>query len=189
MKKILLLDNYDSFTYNLLHLIEKVSDCSVDVIKNDKIDLDRIGAYSRIVLSPGPGLPSEAGLMPELIKQHCTQMPMLGVCLGMQALAENFGCKLLNLQHVVHGLAVPLKVEVAGTLFRNCPTEFLVGRYHSWVVDKTTLNPDILVTARDPEGNIMSIQHRTLNICGVQFHPESILSEYGEQVLQNWLTS
>jgi len=189
MRKILLLDNYDSFTHNLQHLIEKSGNYEVEVVKNDELDLCRVAAYSKIVLSPGPGIPSEAGIMPKLIAEYATQKPMLGVCLGMQAIGEHFGCKLKNLSRVFHGIATPIHVKEKSVLFANCPDVFTAARYHSWVIDEKTLQPEIVVTAVDENGLIMGLRHQTLPICGVQFHPESILSEFGEEIIASWLNS
>ncbi len=185
--RILLIDNYDSFTYNLLHLVEKLGDFKVEVFKNDEIDLNQIGDYHKILLSPGPGLPSQAGIMPALLKNYVSTKSIFGVCLGMQAIAENFGSPLKNLNHVYHGLACPLNVIELDGLFKNCPTEFNVARYHSWVVDEQKLTDQLIVTAKDNQGHIMAIRHQSLNVCGVQFHPESILSEFGETIMHNWL--
>lgn len=184
--KILVLDNYDSFTYNLVHLVEKVSGLSVDVFRNDKIGLAEVEAYDRIILSPGPGLPKDAGIMPALLKQYHRHKSIFGVCLGMQAIAELYGGHLKNLERVCHGQATPLIHGQAG-LFAHCPPGFLTGRYHSWVVSPDELPSELEITARDPEGHIMALKHRKDGVCGVQFHPESILSEYGEQIFRNWL--
>ncbi|MGL4598992.1 MAG: anthranilate synthase component II [Bacteroidia bacterium] len=186
MERILVFDNYDSFTYNLVHLIEKISDAQVDVMRNDQIALDDVAAYNRIVLSPGPGIPSEAGLLLPLIQRFWNQKPMLGVCLGHQAIAEALGGSLRNLDHVFHGVASPLILEQeAGFLFQGISTGLLVGRYHSWVVEK--LPAELRVTARDEQAEIMAFQHDTLPLAGVQFHPESIMTEQGELLLQNFL--
>jgi anthranilate synthase component 2 len=187
MKKLLIIDNYDSFTYNLVHLVEKVSDTPYDVFRNDKITIEEVKAYDKILLSPGPGLPKDAGIMPELLNKYSATKSILGVCLGMQAIGENFNSKLKNLDTVFHGLATPINVIQDDLIFEGCPKQFNVGRYHSWVVDRNGLGQDVLVTAADPENNIMAIKHRTFDVRGVQFHPESILSEYGETILNNWL--
>lgn len=189
MKTILLLDNYDSFTHNLRHLIEKAADVEVQVFKNDELSLDKVNAYSKIVLSPGPGIPSQAGVMPELLKTFFAHKPILGVCLGMQAIAEQFGAQLKNLQQVFHGLATPIHVLEGSGLFYNCPSTFKAARYHSWVMDEKQVPPELVVTAVDDKGYIMGIRHKTLPVCGVQFHPESILSECGETIVRNWLNS
>jgi anthranilate synthase component II len=189
MKKILVLDNYDSFTYNLVHLIGKVSDADVDVFRNDLFEVEQGSAYSHIILSPGPGIPSEAGVLMPLISRFATAKKMLGVCLGHQALAEVFGGKIYNSETVFHGVATEIRLEEEnGFLFRDIPARFKAGRYHSWLVDENFM-PDVLrVTARDEEGRIMAMQHRTLPVAGVQFHPESILSEYGEELMRNFLS-
>ena len=187
MKKLLVLDNYDSFTYNLVHLVEKVSDISFDVFRNDKISLEEINNYDKILLSPGPGLPKDAGIMPQLLKKYSSSKSILGVCLGMQAIGETFNSKLKNLDTVFHGLATPIGITGDDIIFDGCPKQFNVGRYHSWVIDPKALSSDLVVTATDSEKNIMALKHRTLDVRGVQFHPESILSEYGETIIRNWL--
>lgn len=188
--KILVLDNYDSFTYNLVHLLEKICDYKIDVFRNDKIGLHRINEYDNILLSPGPGLPNEGGILPEVIKAYASSKNILGVCLGLQAIGESFGAKLKNLDKVHHGIATPIQItNKEDALFNNCPAAFKAGRYHSWVVDKVDLPDCFEITATDEEGNIMAMKHKTYNIKGVQFHPESILSEYGEQIIRNWVYS
>jgi anthranilate synthase component 2 len=186
--KLLILDNYDSFTYNLVHLVEKLSDHSFDVFKNDRIKLEDVAAYDKILLSPGPGIPSEAGIMPDLLKRYHKTKSIFGVCLGMQAIGETFQGKLKNLDHVFHGLATTIHVLEKDKIFENCPQEFKSGRYHSWVIDEAHPGNDIITTAVDDTGLIMAIRHKTLDIRGVQFHPESILSEYGETIIKNWLS-
>jgi len=185
--RLLVLDNYDSFTYNLVHLIEKVSDISFDVIQHDKISLPQVSAYDKILLSPGPGLPSEAGIMPELLKQYAQTKSILGVCLGLQAIGENFGCSLKNLDKPYHGLATPVNIVSEDYIFKNVPEKFLAGRYHSWVIDEKTLNQNLQIIALDENGFIMAAKHKSLDVRGVQFHPESILSEYGETIIRNWI--
>ncbi|HVA98818.1 MAG TPA: aminodeoxychorismate/anthranilate synthase component II [Bacteroidia bacterium] len=185
--KILVFDNYDSFTYNLVHLLENVCDYEIDVFRNDKIELKKIEAYDNILLSPGPGLPSEAGILIEMIKKYAPTKNILGICLGLQAIGEAFGAKLKNLDNVFHGVATPIKIIKNDNLFLNCPKEFNAGRYHSWVVDNKNLPDCFDVTAIDSEGNIMAMKHKIYNVKGVQFHPESILSEYGEQIIRNWI--
>ena len=187
--KLLILDNYDSFTYNLVHLIEKVSPISFEVIRNDKIQLNDVDRFDKILLSPGPGLPKNAGIMPELITKYSASKNIFGVCLGLQAIGEAFGGTLKNLEEVAHGLSTPIKIIDKDILFKNCPVNFKVGRYHSWVLDELTLPSTLKVTAIDVKGNVMAIKHETLNVRAVQFHPESILSEYGEVILHNWLNS
>jgi anthranilate synthase component 2 len=185
--KIVVFDNYDSFTYNLVHLLEKVCDSEIDVFKNDKIELQKINEYDKILLSPGPGLPQEAGILTEVIKKYAPSKNILGICLGMQAIGEAFGAKLRNLDKVYHGLATPIKVDSDDSLFKDCPIAFKAGRYHSWVIDQQDLPNCFEITATDEEGNIMAIKHKTYKVKGVQFHPESILSEYGEQIIRNWV--
>jgi len=187
MKKLLVLDNYDSFTYNLVHLVEKVSTIEFDVFRNDKISLEKVSDYDKILLSPGPGLPKDAGIMPELLKKYSPAKSIFGVCLGMQAIGENFNSRLLNLEVVYHGLATDLNVIEKDLIFENCPDTFKVGRYHSWVVDSSHLGSGLVITATDPDHHIMALRHKQFDVRGVQFHPESILSEYGEMILRNWL--
>lgn len=190
MKRILVFDNYDSFTYNLVHLVEKISNAKVEVFRNNKIDLKTISVYDKIILSPGPGIPNEAGLLIPLIQQYASSKSILGVCLGHQAIAEAFGGKLMQLENVFHGLATNVMLEASsGFLFENLPKSFKVGRYHSWVVDEKTLSSELKVTARDEQGRIMAIQHSNFNISGVQFHPESIMTEYGEELMRNFINS
>jgi anthranilate synthase component II len=185
--KLLVLDNYDSFTYNLVHLIEKVSEIPFDVIRNDKISIDAVKAYDKILLSPGPGLPKDAGIMPELIKQYGSSKSILGVCLGLQAIGESYGGSLKNLETVFHGIATPITIISEDTIFNGCQKTFKVGRYHSWVINNNQLPTELQITATDEQGNIMALKHRTHDVRGVQFHPESILSEYGETMIHNWL--
>lgn len=185
--KLLVLDNYDSFTYNLVHLIEKVSEIPFDVIRNDKISIDAVKAYDKILLSPGPGLPKDAGIMPELIKQFGSSKSILGVCLGLQAIGEAYGGSLKNLETVFHGIATPITIISEDIIFNGCPKTFTVGRYHSWVINNNQLPTELQITATDEQGNIMALKHRTHDVRGVQFHPESILSEYGEMMIHNWL--
>jgi anthranilate synthase component 2 len=187
--KILVLDNYDSFTYNLVHLLEKVCDFHVEVHRNDKIDLKRVAGYDKILLSPGPGLPNEAGILLDVIREYGPTKDIMGVCLGLQAIGESFGGKLKNLDSVYHGIATPVQIIKEDILFKNCPKEFKAGRYHSWVVDTKGLPDCFDVTATDESGNIMAMKHKTYNVKGVQFHPESILSEYGEQIIRNWINN
>ncbi len=185
--KLLVLDNYDSFTYNLVHLIEKVSDITFDVIRNDKISIHAVSAYDKILLSPGPGLPKDAGIMPELLNRYKSSKSILGICLGLQAIGETYGATLKNLDTVFHGIATPIKIIGEDNLFKGCPSTFSVGRYHSWVINRNELPLDLLITSLDIDGNIMSIKHQKDDVRGVQFHPESILSEYGEMIIRNWL--
>ncbi|UOQ50995.1 anthranilate synthase component II [Hymenobacter cellulosivorans] len=187
--KILVLDNYDSFTYNLVQLLRELGyGDSTDVVRNDKINLDDIEQYDAIMLSPGPGVPSEAGLMPEVIRRYAPTKRMLGVCLGHQGIAESFGGQLYNLPAVLHGIATDADI-VAGEdrLFNGLPERFKVGRYHSWVVTPEGFPEELEITARDLNGQILAFRHRQYDVRGVQFHPESILTEHGHQMLRNWL--
>lgn len=185
--KILIFDNYDSFTYNLVHLVEKVIHGKVDVYRNDEISLEKVKEYDKIILSPGPGLPSQAGLLIPLIKEYAATKSILGVCLGHQAIGEAFGGKLLNIPTVYHGIATQCKICSNNTLFDGLPAEIEVGRYHSWIIDEATLPADIEVVARDENNYIMALQHSTYDVAGVQFHPESILTPDGETIMKNWL--
>ena len=188
MKRILVLDNYDSFTYNLVHYLENLTDVPVDVYRNDKISLDDIGRYDKILLSPGPGIPDEAGLLKPLIKRYAATKSILGVCLGHQAIAEVFGGKLVNLDKVYHGIATPIILTVdEEPLFAGLPKEFKGGRYHSWVVEKNSLPDCFRINAVDEKDFIMSVTHKTYDLRGVQFHPESVLTEHGLKIIENWL--
>lgn len=187
--KILILDNYDSFTYNLVHLLEKVCEYDIEVHRNDKISLDDVEKFDRIVLSPGPGVPSESGILISLIKRYASSKPILGVCLGNQAIAEAFGGKLLNLEKVYHGVETPIKVIKDDFLFKCLPETFKVGRYHSWIIDPEYLPDSLEITAIDENNQIMAIRHKEYNVRGVQFHPESIMTEFGEELISNWLKS
>ncbi len=186
--KLLILDNYDSFTYNLVHLIEKVSDMPFSVLRNNEVTLEQVGSFDKILLSPGPGLPSNAGIMPALLKTYHSGKSILGVCLGLQGIGELYGCRLKNLPSVYHGLATPVNVIKEDPLFNNIPKRFMSGRYHSWVIDEAETAKELHITALDDSGYIMAASHSTDDVKGVQFHPESILSEYGEQIIRNWLT-
>ncbi|PJA07451.1 MAG: aminodeoxychorismate/anthranilate synthase component II [Flavobacteriales bacterium CG_4_10_14_0_2_um_filter_32_8] len=188
MKKILVIDNYDSFTYNLVHYIESNPSYKVDVFRNDEITLDKVGKYNTIILSPGPGLPKDAGILHEVIKTFAPTKKILGVCLGMQAIGEFFGATLVNLSNVYHGIATPIQVlNKECSLFKNLPQHFIVGRYHSWVISRKNFPKDLIVTSIAENEQIMSIQHKKYNIYGVQFHPESILTEYGKDIIANFL--
>jgi anthranilate synthase component II len=191
--KILVFDNYDSFTYNLVHLVEHITQIKVDVFRNDEIALEKVNDYDKIILSPGPGIPSEAGLLLPLIKQYAATKSILGVCLGHQAIGEAFGGTLINLSKVYHGVATPVKVSHSPkgaypALFNGLPEEIIVGRYHSWIISDENFPNELEVTARDDNGYIMALQHKTFDVQGVQFHPESVLTPDGEQILRNWLT-
>ena len=184
--KIAVIDNYDSFTYNLVHLVRSLN-VEVDVVRNDKFKIEDLSCYDKILLSPGPGIPSEAGLLLNVIKAYAGKKPLLGVCLGHQAIAEVFGGTLRNLQNVYHGVATPCRVVADDILFNGLPKEFEVGRYHSWVVDRSTLPSCLEVTSESPDGEIMSLRHRELDVRGVQFHPESVLTPVGKQIISNWI--
>lgn len=190
--KILVFDNYDSFTYNLVHLVEKIIHEKVDVHRNDKIPLEKVKEYDKIILSPGPGIPEEAGLLLPLIKEYASSKSILGVCLGHQAIGEAFGGKLINLSSVFHGVATPVKVKseklkVKSELFDGLPETIEVGRYHSWVVSKVNFPDELEITAEDENGMIMGLQHKIYDVQGVQFHPESVLTPKGEDIMRNWL--
>lgn len=186
MTQILLIDNYDSFTYNLVHCLEELG-AQVTVRRNDKLSIEEVAAFSHIVLSPGPGIPDEAGLLKEIIATYAATKKILGVCLGQQAIAEVFGGRLENLSEVYHGIATPIKIiDPQATLFKDLPTEVVVGRYHSWVVSED-LPESLKVTARDHKGQIMAIEHKDYPVHAVQFHPESILTPSGKKMLANWL--
>lgn len=183
---ILVVDNHDSFVYNISHYLKNLDVGIVHVIKNNNFELDLIKNYDKIVLSPGPGLPKDAGQMPQLIKECANTKSILGVCLGHQAIAECFGGLLQNLETPLHGIASPIEVTANDYLFKNIPDKFKVGHYHSWVV-KIELPPDLQILAKDAFGNIMALKHTRFDLRGVQFHPESILTEHGYQLLENWV--
>jgi anthranilate synthase component II len=186
--RILVFDNYDSFTYNLVHLVEKILHTKVDVCRNDKIVLEAVAAYDKIILSPGPGIPEEAGLLLPLIKAYAASKSILGVCLGHQAIAEAFGGQLHNLSQVFHGVATPVNIlNPNAPLFKDMEPTITVGRYHSWIVSETSFPDELEITARDEAGSIMALQHKIYDVQGVQFHPESVLTPEGETILSNWL--
>jgi anthranilate synthase component II len=185
---ILLLDNFDSFTYNLKHYLEALTDTPVTVCRNNAISVGEVKSFQTVILSPGPGLPADAGIMDELIKTYRNQIPILGVCLGMQAIGECYGGKLFNLPKVLHGVVRNIKViEPGDRLFRNIPTTFESGRYHSWVIDKNAVPDELKVTAVDENGEVMAISHVSDPVSGVQFHPESIMTPVGITIIINWL--
>lgn len=186
-KKVVIIDNYDSFTYNLYHLLRELGCTGVDVLRNDKFGLEEIDRYDKIVLSPGPGIPSEAGLLLPVIRRYAPTKSILGVCLGHQAIAETFGGSLINLTDVYHGIATPVKVVADDVLFRGLPPVFEVGRYHSWVVSPVKLPACLRITAVDEEGAIMGLRHTEYDVRGIQFHPESILTPNGKEMVANWL--
>jgi anthranilate synthase component 2 len=186
--KILVFDNYDSFTYNLVHLVEKITDEKVDVFRNDQIALDDVNAYDKIILSPGPGIPEEAGLLLPLIKRYVATKSILGVCLGHQAIGESFGGTLKNLDKVYHGIATKINIlNEQAPVLKGLGKEVEVGRYHSWIIDRQNFPADLEITAVDDNGYVMALQHTTYDVQGVQFHPESVLTPLGEQMMRNWL--
>jgi anthranilate synthase component II len=186
---VLVIDNYDSFTYNLVHLINELG-YDTEVWRNDKFELADVAQYDKILLSPGPGIPEEAGLLLDVIKTYAATKSIMGVCLGQQAIAEAFGGSLLNLGRPMHGIATPVTKTIDDELlFKDITPQFEVGRYHSWVVDPAQLPECLSITSMDGEGQIMSIRHKELDVCGVQFHPESVLTPDGKQMMKNWLLS
>ena len=186
-KKVLLLDNYDSFTYNLVHAIEEILEQKIDVRKNDQISLVEVQSYDYILLSPGPGLPDEAGILKSLINEYGPTKKILGVCLGLQAIGEVYGSKLKNLKEVYHGLKTKIfKTENHSILYDGIEDGFLAGRYHSWVIDKSQISDQLEITGLDDKDEIMSIQHKEYNVHAVQFHPESIMTEKGNAILKNF---
>ena len=192
MTKILVFDNYDSFTYNLVHLVEKILHIKVDVFRNDEIALEKVKSYDKIILSPGPGIPSEAGLLLPLIKEYAASKSILGVCLGHQAIGEAFGGTLINLDTVYHGVATKINVKSQKSLnkkdlFNELPEEIEVGRYHSWIISNDNFPKELEITATDDNNYIMALQHKTYDVQGVQFHPESVLTPDGEKIMRNWL--
>ncbi len=189
MKKVVIIDNYDSFTYNLMHYLEKLH-AQVTVFRNDEFELEEIADFEKILLSPGPGLPNQAGLLKEVIQKYAPSKSILGICLGHQAIGEVFGSKLININEVYHGIEAQTNVVVDDeTLFKDLPKQFQVGRYHSWMVDSNELSTDLEITSIDINGQIMSLRHRIFDVKGIQFHPESILTPNGLQILANWLSS
>ncbi len=186
--KILVFDNYDSFTYNLVHLVEKILHQKVEVFRNDEIELEKIKAYDKIILSPGPGIPSEAGRLLPLIREYAATKSILGVCLGHQAIGEAFGATLTNLSTVYHGVATEIELLHNKKIFEGLDKKLEVGRYHSWVVSEEGFPGELEITARDKNNYIMALQHKTYDVQGVQFHPESVLTPQGEKIISNWLS-
>ena len=184
--KIVVIDNYDSFTYNLVHAVKKY-ETAVDVFRNDEIKLEEIKKYDKIILSPGPGIPDEANLLKPIIKEYAATKSMLGVCLGQQAIGEVFGGKLLNTKKVFHGVATDIEIIKDDILFNGLPRIITVGRYHSWVVDNQNFPEELEITAKTPTGEIMALRHKNYDVRGVQFHPESVLTPDGEKMIKNWL--
>ncbi len=187
--KILVLDNYDSFTYNLVYIIRELGyGGQMEIFRNDKISLKEVAIYDKILLSPGPGVPSDAGIMPALLEKYSETKDILGICLGHQAIGEAFGGGLINLSEVVHGLASEVKIK-EDLLFKGIPDTFKIGRYHSWVIDEESLSPQLEIIARTPDSQIMGVRHKSYKVRGLQFHPESVLTENGVQMMRNWLES
>ena len=184
--KTVIIDNYDSFTYNLAHLVKELG-TEVDVLRNDKFELEELEKYDKIILSPGPGIPEEAGLLLEVIRTYAGRKPILGVCLGEQAIGQAFGGKLTNLSEVFHGIQTNVKIKNKDYIFSGLPTEIPVGRYHSWVVDTDGFPEELVITAISSEGQIMALKHREYDVHGIQFHPESVLTPDGKQIVSNWL--
>ena len=184
--KTVIIDNYDSFTYNLAHLVKELG-AEVDVLRNDKFELEELEKYDKIILSPGPGIPEEAGLLLEAIRTYAGRKPILGVCLGEQAIGQAFGGKLTNLSEVFHGIQTNVKIKNKDYIFSGLPTEIPVGRYHSWVVDTEGFPEELVITAISSEGQIMALKHREYDVHGIQFHPESVLTPDGKQIVGNWL--
>jgi anthranilate synthase component 2 len=184
--KVAVIDNYDSFTYNLVHYLEDLN-VEVTVFRNDEFELLDIEKFDKILLSPGPGIPDEAGLLKEVIKKYAPTKSILGVCLGLQAIGEVFGGKLSNLEKVYHGVATKIFIKEKDSIFNNLPNELYVGRYHSWVLSNKNLPIDLIITSTDENGQIMSLKHSVYDVRGVQFHPESILTVHGKQILKNWI--
>lgn len=190
MKKVVIIDNYDSFTYNLVHIVEEIVDHKVDVYRNDKLELDLLEPYEYIILSPGPGIPDEAGFLKDIIKHYKNSKKIFGVCLGLQAIGEVYGAQLKNLAKVWHGIRTDMqKTSVESVILKDIPNVFPAGRYHSWVIDPESDTSELLVTATDDEGSIMAARHKTDTVYGVQFHPESIMTNNGKQMIANFLNS
>lgn len=187
--KLLVLDNYDSFTYNLVHIVRELGYAEhMDVIRNDKLSLADISQYQKVLLSPGPGIPNEAGLMPEIIKTYATQKQFLGICLGHQGLAEAFGAEIFNMPEVLHGVATSTRLLVSDDpIFDGLPERFQVARYHSWSVRRESVHEPLRILAEDDEGLVMAMKHAHYQVYGLQFHPESVITEHGIQIMKNWL--
>lgn len=188
--KILIIDNYDSFTYNLVHMVEKITGNFPAVFRNDEISIAEVENYDIIMLSPGPGIPDEAGVLKEVIKTYASKKPIFGVCLGLQAITEVFGGKIINLDDVFHGVATEMKVtDKNAIIFKDIPEKFMAARYHSWSANDKDFPKEIQVIARDEEGGIQAIEHKVFPISAVQFHPESILTDVGEQIVTNFINA
>ncbi|TLU97224.1 anthranilate synthase component II [Dyadobacter luticola] len=185
--KILVLDNYDSFTYNLVYILRELHD-QVDIYRNDRIALEDVSKYDKILLSPGPGIPSEAGIMHSLVKEYGAQKSILGICLGHQGIGEVYGATLENMTDVLHGISdTAFVTDTSDRIFQGLPTEIKVGRYHSWTVIPESFTEDLTITALDGAGRVMGLSHKKFDVKGLQFHPESVLTEHGKEMLQNWL--
>lgn len=184
--KVVLIDNYDSFTYNLYHLLRELK-VDVTVYRNDQFDLKDLASFDKIMLSPGPGIPSEAGLLMQVIKEYAGKKPILGICLGEQAIGESFGGTLVNLSDVFHGVQTPAHIVADDYIFDGLSKDILVGRYHSWVVDADSMPACLEITATSDEGQVMALRHKDLDIRGIQFHPESVLTPDGKRMIQNWV--
>lgn len=184
--KIVIIDNYDSFTYNLSHLVKELG-AEVTVLRNDSFPIEELETYDKILLSPGPGIPKEAGLLLEVIRTYAGKKPILGVCLGEQAIGEVFGGKLTNLSEVYHGIQSPIRITASNYLFEGLPEEILVSRYHSWVIDRENFPDALEITAVSQEGYIMALRHKDFDVQGIQFHPESVLTPDGKKIISNWL--
>jgi anthranilate synthase component 2 len=187
--QVIIIDNYDSFTYNLVHIVEEILGHEITVKRNDEITIEELKKFDKIILSPGPGIPDEAGKLKEVIEELGDEKDILGVCLGLQAIGEVYGCQLKNLEKVYHGISTQMyKTRTKTPVLEGLDSEFPAGRYHSWVIDKGTLTDDILVTAEDDQGEIMAIQHVNNRVYGVQFHPESIMTPDGRKIIENFLS-
>lgn len=185
--KTIILDNYDSFTYNLVHLVEQFTDL-LEVYRNDEIELSELSKFDQIILSPGPGLPSEAGITMDVIKRYSSSKRILGVCLGLQAIAESFGGSLVNLDEVMHGISSQCLIDNQSKLFTGLNDSIEIGHYHSWAVDPEQVPDNFDITAKNDDGIIMALEHKELDICGVQFHPESVLTPCGIKIIENWMS-
>ncbi|MBL7471617.1 anthranilate synthase component II [Robertkochia sediminum] len=185
MKKVLVIDNYDSFTYNLVHYLEDLG-CEVTVKRNDQLSLEEVRPFHKILLSPGPGIPDEAGLLKEIIREYAPSHSILGVCLGQQAIGEVFGGTIKNIERVYHGVSTPIKIIAKDPIYKDLPEELEVGRYHSWVVSES-LPDSLIATSVDDNGQVMSLKHDTYDVRGVQYHPESVLTPEGKKILENWI--
>lgn len=186
--KVLIIDNYDSFTYNLVHVVKKLTKYKVKIFRNDEIELKTVNDYNKIILSPGPGIPDEANILKPLIKKYSSTKSIFGVCLGLQAISEVFGAVLKNTKKVYHGISSIINIiDPKEIIYKNIPKKIKVGRYHSWIVDKNNFPINLKITSLGPNGEIMSLRHKIYDVCGVQFHPESILTPHGIKIISNWL--